>query len=128
MVVLVHPPAIWVRRQELEDRACNVVQFRFLYEEPCSCNVVQFSIRLRIRHTYYKAINLEKQTNALDRNSYGQLYCSAFDCTYIYTLGAPLWLIAKPLLLIAEPLAAHSRTHVAHSRTLAAQSRTLCGP
>ena len=33
MVVLVHPPAIWVLRQELEDRACNVVQFLLLYKE-----------------------------------------------------------------------------------------------
>ena len=74
-----------------------------------------------------EAINRDTKI-ALDRNSYGQLYCSAFDCIYIYTLGAPLWLIAKPLLLIAEPLAAHSRTHVAHSRTIAAHSRTLCGP
>ena len=55
MVVLVHPPAIWVLRQELEDRACNVVQFRLLYKELLHLSILES----------YKP----RQTNALDRNS-----------------------------------------------------------
>ena len=110
MAVLVNPPVIWLLLQELGDKACNVAQFRLLYKELLHLSILES----------YKP----RQTNDLDRNSYGQLYCTAFDCTYIYTLGAAC---ACNMVSAYVRTYVRSRTFVDHSRTLVAHSLPLCG-